>query len=121
MLNSCSILNQLNYDTSSYRPVTLSDQNLVLICLHKITYVFGGQSEKMSVLINFLMQNTNFVSALRKVCQKFAIYCASAHCQRVRMTSPDHSHEVKKTTEYRKWTKGDNGILNITITNIHLS
>jgi len=40
--------------------------------VHEITFGFGGLSEKkMSVLLNFLMQNTNLVSVLSKICSNF--------------------------------------------------
>jgi hypothetical protein len=40
--------------------------------VHKITYEFGGPSEKkMSVLINILLQNINRVSVLSKICPNF--------------------------------------------------
>ena len=32
--------------------------------VHEIVYGFGGTSEKKSVLVNFLLQNTNLVSFL---------------------------------------------------------
>jgi hypothetical protein len=40
--------------------------------VHEIAYGFGGPSEKMSVLINFLLQNTNLVSVLSKIFPNFA-------------------------------------------------
>jgi hypothetical protein len=39
--------------------------------VHKIAYGFDDPSEKMSVLINFLLQNTNFMSVLSKICPNF--------------------------------------------------
>jgi len=38
----------------------------------EIAYGFGGSSKQMSVLINFLLQNTNLVSVLSKICPNFA-------------------------------------------------
>ena len=32
------------------------------IRVHEIAYGFGGPSEKMSIVVNFLLQNTNLVS-----------------------------------------------------------
>ena len=40
--------------------------------VHKIAYGFGGPSEEMSVLINFLLQNTNLVSVLSQIFTNFA-------------------------------------------------
>ena len=37
----------------------------------KIAYGFGGPSEKMSVSINFQLQNTNLVAVLSKICTSF--------------------------------------------------
>ena len=40
--------------------------------VHEITFGFGGLSgKKMSVLVNFPMQNTNLVSVLSKICSNF--------------------------------------------------
>ena len=36
--------------------------------VHGIAYGSGGPSEKMSVLVNFLLQNTNLVLVLNKIC-----------------------------------------------------
>ena len=44
------------------------------IRVHEIAYGFGGPSEKMSVVINFLLQNTNLVSVLSKICINFAAH-----------------------------------------------
>ena len=38
------------------------------IRVHKIAYGFGSPSESISVLINFLLQNTNLVSVSPKFC-----------------------------------------------------
>jgi len=40
--------------------------------VHEIAYGFGGPSEKMSVLIHFLLQNTNLVSVLSQILTNFA-------------------------------------------------
>ena len=43
--------------------------------VREIAYGFGGPSKKnMSVLINFLLQNTNLVSVLIKICPNFAVH-----------------------------------------------
>ena len=44
----------------------------VLYRVHETAYGFGGASEKKSVLINFLLQNTNLVSVLGKISSDFA-------------------------------------------------
>ena len=43
--------------------------------VRKIAYEFGGPSEKNVSLINFLLQNTNLVSVLSKICPKFCWSC----------------------------------------------
>ena len=54
--------------------ITDKDNNLPFTRFREIAYGFGGPSEKVSVLINFLLQNTNqnLVSVLSKICPNFA-------------------------------------------------
>ena len=47
-------------------------RHVYTIRVREIAYGFGGPSEKMSVLINFLLQNTNLVSVLSQICLNFA-------------------------------------------------
>jgi hypothetical protein len=40
--------------------------------VQEIAYGFGGPGKNMVVLNNFLLQNTNLVSILSKICPTFA-------------------------------------------------
>ena len=42
------------------------------ISVHEIPYGFDGPHKKISVLIKFLLQNTNLVSVLSQICLHFA-------------------------------------------------
>jgi len=48
--------------------------HVALTKFNEIAYGFDGPSEKMSVLINFLLQNTNLVSVLGTICLNFATH-----------------------------------------------
>ena len=59
------------HETSICMSVFFSSRKYIQCRVHEIVHVFSGPSEKMSVLINFLLQNTYLVSVLSKICPYF--------------------------------------------------
>ena len=50
----------------------LSEETRSYFRVHDIANGLGSPSEKMLALINFLLQNSNLVSVLSKICPNFA-------------------------------------------------